>query len=94
MDPLAFIEDYFSVHENGMKTLTIWLRNQVMLQEALEQAGATPYERTNTRKAYRNRYKNRSLKTRYSEIILKKPQFLELPFEIQSLDAMPGWGRL
>jgi putative transposase len=83
MDPFAFIEDYLSDQENGMKTLITWFLNQAMLQEALQQAGATPYERTNARKTHRNGYKNRSLKTRYGETILRKPQFRELPFETQ-----------
>ena len=54
-----------------------------MQMEALEQAGANPYERTDSRKAQRNGYKNRSLKTRYGEINLKKPQFREFPFETE-----------
>ena len=65
MDPLALIEDYLSDQENGMKTLITWFLNQVMLQEALQQAGAAQYERTDARKAHRNGYKDRSLKTRY-----------------------------
>src|SRR5690606_22163762 len=56
---------------------------QVMLQEALQQAGAAQYERTDARKAHRNGYKDRSLKTRYGETILRKPQFREFPFETQ-----------
>ena len=44
MDPFAFIEDYLSDQENVMKTLITWFLNQAMLQEALQQAGATPYE--------------------------------------------------
>ncbi|CVK32251.1 protein of unknown function [Methanoculleus bourgensis] len=62
MDPLALIEDYLSDQENGMKTLITWFLNQVMLQEALQQAGAAQYERTDARKAHRNGYKDRSLK--------------------------------
>ena len=64
MYPLAFIEDYLSDHETGMKTLIIWLLNQVMLVEALQQAEADPYERTDARKVHRNGYKDRFLKTR------------------------------
>ena len=45
-----------------------------MLQEALQQAGATQYERTDARKAHRNGYKDRSLKTRSSG---------SFPFEMQ-----------
>ncbi|WP_054848654.1 IS256 family transposase [Methanoculleus chikugoensis] len=84
MDPLALIEDYLSDQENGMKTLITWFLNQVMLAEALQQAGAAQYERTDARKAHRNGYKDRSLKTRYGgETILRKPQFREFPFETQ-----------
>ena len=83
MDPLALIEDYLSDQENGMKTLITWFLNQVMLAEALQQAGAAQYERTDARKAHRNGYKDRSLKTRYGETILRKPQFREFSFETQ-----------
>jgi len=81
MDPLDFIADYLSDHEEGMKNLIAAFLNKVMIVEALQQAGATPYERTDARKAYRNGYKNRSLKTRYGELTLQKPQFREFPFE-------------
>ena len=87
MDPLALIEDYLSDQENGMKTLITWFLNQAMLQEALQQAGAAQYERTDARKAHRNGYKDRSLKTRYPETIRRKPQFREFPFETQAF----GW---
>jgi len=83
MDPLALIEDYLSDNENGMKTPITWFLNQVTLLEALQQAGAEQYERTDARKAHRNGYKKRSLKTRYGETILLKPQFREFPFETQ-----------
>ena len=83
MDPLAFIDDYLSDDRAGMLNLITWFLNQVLLQEALQQAGAGHYERTDARKAHRNGYKERSLKTRYGETILKKPQFREVPFETQ-----------
>jgi len=83
MDPLALIEDYLSDNENGMKTLITWFLNRVMLLEALQQAGSAQYERTDARKAHRNGYKKLSLKTRYGETILLKPQFREFPFETQ-----------
>ena len=83
MDPLALIEDYLSDNENGMKTLITWFLNQVMLAGALQQAGAAQYERTDARKAHRNGYKDRTLKTRYGETVLRKPQFREFPFETQ-----------
>jgi putative transposase len=73
MDPLAFIADYLSDSENGMKNLITWFLNQAMLQDALQQAGATSYERTDALKAHRNGYKDQTLKTRYGETILRKP---------------------
>jgi len=83
MDPYDVIADYLSDQEEGMKNLITWFLNQVMLQEALQQAGAAHYERTATRKAHRNGYKNRTLKTRHGELTLQKPQFREFPFETQ-----------
>lgn len=81
MIPSEFIQDYLTDNEQGMRNLVTWFLNLVMQIEALQQAGADPYERSNTRKAHRNGYKDRSLKTRYGEIGLKKPQFREFPFE-------------
>jgi transposase-like protein len=83
MDPLALIEDYLSDQENGMKNLITGFLNQVMLAEAFQQAGVARYERTDARKAHRNGYKDRSLKTRYVETVLRKPQFREFQKGIQ-----------
>lgn len=66
-----------------MKNLITWSLNPAMLVEALPQARAAQYERTDTRKTHRNGYKDRSLKTRYGETTLWKPQFPEFPFETQ-----------
>ena len=52
-----------------------------MQLEAMQQVGAEPYERVESRKALRNGYKERSLKTRAGELKLKKPQFREISFE-------------
>ncbi len=83
MEVLALIADYLSDQEEGMKNLITCFLNQVMLIEVLQQAGAAQYERTDVRKAYRNGYKDRSLKTQYGELTLRKPQFREFPFETQ-----------
>ena len=83
MDTLDLIADYLSDQEEGMKNLIAAFLNKVMIVEALQQAGAIPYERTDSRKAHRNGYKDRSLKTRYGEMTLRKPQFREFPFETQ-----------
>ncbi len=63
MDLYDVIADYLCDHEGGTKCLITWFLNQVMLQEALRQAGAARYERTVTRKPHRNGYKDRTLKT-------------------------------
>ncbi len=83
MDTLALIEDYLSDNDQGMLNLITWFLNQVMLLEAFQQAGAGHYERTDARTAHRNGYKNRSLKTRYGETVLKKPQLRGVPFETE-----------
>jgi putative transposase len=57
-----------------------------MQLEAMEQINAEPYERVESRKAHRNGYKERSLKTRVGELRLKKPQFREIPFETKVFD--------
>ncbi len=54
-----------------------------MQSQAKAQIDAHPYERSDSRKAYRNGYKKRSLKTRYGTIELSKPQIREFSFETQ-----------
>lgn len=81
MIPIEFLEDYLIDQEDGLKKLLTWFLNLVMQLEALEQIDAEPYQRVESRKAYRNGYKERSLKTRVGELKLKKPQFREYPFE-------------
>lgn len=62
-----------------------WFLNLVMQCEAMDKIEAAPYERADTRKAHRNGYKNRSLKTRVCEFNLKKPQFGRSSFKRKSL---------
>jgi putative transposase len=57
-----------------------------MQLEALQQSGAEPYQRIESRNAHRNGYKERSLKTRIGDIKLRKPQFREYPFETKVFD--------
>ena len=83
MIPLAFIEDYLSDDQAGMLNVITWFLNQVLRHEAGQQAGTAQYERADARKAHRNGYKERSLKTRYGSTTLQKPQFREFPFETQ-----------
>jgi len=57
-----------------------------MQLEAIQQSGAEPYERNETRTAQSNGYKERSLKTRVGELILKKPQFRGQSFKSCIID--------
>jgi putative transposase len=86
MIPNEFLEDYLYDQEDGLKKLLTWFLNLVMQLEAIEQINADPYERVESRKAHRNGYKERSLKTRVGELKLKKPQFREIPFETKVFD--------
>jgi putative transposase len=80
------IKDYLVDKENGICQLIKWFLNVVLEEEALLQAGAQRYERTDLRKASRNGYKPRTLLTKYGELELLKPQFHEFPFETQVFD--------
>ncbi|MGV8130104.1 MAG: transposase [Methanolinea sp.] len=48
--------------------------NEVMQEEAYQQAGAERYRRTCSRRTYRNGNRRRPLKTRHGELILYRPQ--------------------
>jgi transposase-like protein len=74
METFELLEDYLIDQEDGLKKLLTWFFNLVMQLEAIQQSGAEPYERNETRTAQRNGYKERSLKTRVGELTLKKPQ--------------------
>ena len=61
---LQFLQD----NEEGIRQILTWFLNIIMEYEAQLQAGATHYERTTSRKAHRNGYKKRTLKTRYGAL--------------------------
>jgi transposase-like protein len=86
MIPIQFLEDYLIDQEDGLKKLLTWFLNLVMQLEAMDQVDAEPYQRVDSRKAHRNGYKDRSLKTRVGELKLKKPQFREISFETKVFD--------
>jgi putative transposase len=69
--PIGLLEDYLIDQEDGLKKLLTWFLNLVMQFEAIEQIDAEPYPRVGSRKAHRNGYKERSLKTRVRELKLK-----------------------
>jgi putative transposase len=86
MIPIELLEDYLIDQDGGLKKLLTWFLNLVMQLEAIQQADAEPYQRIESRKAHRNGYKERSLKTRVGELRLKKPQFRETSFETKVFD--------
>jgi len=73
--------DYLTDNEEGMKNLITWFLNEVMQEEADQQAGAGRYRRTSSRKTYRNGQRKRTLKTRHGELLLTKPQLRNNPFQ-------------
>jgi len=86
MIPLELLKDYLIDQEDGLKKLLTWFLNLVMQLESAEQIEAEPYQRIESRKAHRNGYKERSLKTRVGELQLKKPQFREISFKTKVFD--------
>jgi len=81
MEIFELLEDYLIDQDDGLKKLLTWFLNLVMQLEAIQQSGAEPYERNEARTTQRNGYKERSLKTRVGELILKKPQFRDRSFK-------------
>ncbi len=81
MDLKEVVLDYLTDNKEGMKHLITWFLNEVMQEEANEQTGAGRYHRTRSRKTYRNGHRKRTLKTRYGEITLDKPQLRDIPFQ-------------
>jgi putative transposase len=83
MNSKDLVADYLIDNQEGMKNLITWFLNEVMQREAAEQAGAGKYERTGSRRTYRNGTKLRSLKTRHGQLSLNKPLLRDIPFNTQ-----------
>lgn len=83
MSSKDLVADYLIDHAEGMKTLITWFLNEVMQREATEQAGAGRYERSRSRRTYRNGTRTRSLKSRYGSLALNKPLLRGIPFQTQ-----------
>lgn len=78
--------NYLTDNEKGMQQLITWFLNDVMNEEVAQQAGVPRYVRSHARRAHRNGYRQRTLKTRFGELSLLKPQLRELPFETKVFD--------
>jgi len=83
MNSKDLVADYLTDNEQGMKSLITWFLNEVMQREAAELAGAGRYERTGSRRTYRNGTRSRSLKSRYGSLSLDKPLLRDISFETQ-----------
>jgi hypothetical protein len=81
MDLRDIVQNYLTDNEKGMQQLITWFLNDVMNEEVAQQAGVPRYARSSSRRAHRNGYRPRSLKTRFGELSLQKPQLREIPFE-------------
>ncbi len=73
--------NYLTDNEKGMQQLIAWFLNDVMNEEVAQQAGVPRHARSSSRRAHRNGYRSRSLKTRFGDISLQKLQLREIPFE-------------
>jgi len=73
--------NYLTDNEKGIQQLITWFLNDVMKEEVAQQAGVPRHARSSSRRAYRNGYRSRSLKTRFGELSLLKLQLREIPFE-------------
>jgi transposase-like protein len=84
------ISTFLLDRKEGKKQLVEWFLNKVMEEEARIQVSAEPYERSWDRKAHRNGSRNRTLKTLEGNIVLKKPQIREHPFETKVFELSSG----
>lgn len=70
------LKDLFSLEgrDKAHAKLMEYILNQVLEHQAMEQTGAGLYERTDERQAYRNGYRDRTLKTRVGALTLTVPR--------------------
>ena len=63
--PENIIHQFLQDNEEGIRQILTWFLNSIMEYEAKIQFGASYYERISSRKAHRNGYRKRTLKTKY-----------------------------
>jgi transposase-like protein len=81
--------NYLTDNEKGMQQLITGFLNDVMNEEVAQQAGVPRHARSSSRKAHRNGYRSRSLKTRFGELSLQKPQLREIRLRQKSSNDIP-----
>ena len=82
MDILDLIHNYISESGNkdALKSIIESVLNAVMDEESKQQCGSEYYERSESRKNYRNGTRERKLKTPNGTLSLQKPQLRDKPF--------------
>jgi len=80
------VQIYLTDNKKGMQQFITWFLNDVMNEEVAQQVGVPRYTRSSARRAHRNGYRQRSLKTRFGELRLLKLQLREIPFETKVFD--------
>ena len=68
------IRTFVNGNMEGKRQLVEWFLNNVMDREAKDQVLAARYGRSDNRKAHRNGYRKRTLKTSEGDLLLSKPQ--------------------
>ena len=68
------IRTFVNDNMEGKRQLVEWFLNNVMDREAKDQVLAARYGRSDNRKAHRNGYRKRTLKTSEGDLVLSKPQ--------------------
>ena len=86
MELLDLVLDYLSDQEDAVRRLITLFLNQVMEIELEQQVGASNYEQTDKRVAHRNGKRPLTLKTRYYDLELLKPEIREKAFETVIFD--------
>lgn len=81
MEILDFAREYLTDQNEAMKKLLTLFLNLVMEYELEQQTGTLRYERADNRTAHRNGKRPHTLKTKYGDIVLDKPEIREKPFQ-------------
>jgi transposase-like protein len=78
--------NYLADNEKRMQQLVTWFLNEGIKEEIAQQAGVPRYARSSARKAHRNGYRQRSLKTRFLLLQKRRTQLRESPFETKAFE--------
>ena len=73
--------NYLTDNEKGMQQLITYFLNDMLNEEVAQQVWVPRYARSSSRRAHRNGYRQRSLKTRFGELNLQKQQLRGITFE-------------